>query len=281
MSQMLLDHFQRQVVHGVSLLAAVLLTGSVLFGQQTNPSARPRGWDQGQPAHPFSDWNDTPMASTEPQPPCPASKFVTVQELNHNVPKKARKEVEKAERAHAKNQIGEAIVHFKQAILIDPIFVAARNNLAAIYLRAANPEPAIAQLEEAVKIDPHHPILFKNLTVGYIMIHNFEAAERVARVTLGLDRTGSRAPMLLGFVLVNRQKFNEEALQCFERAHDEYPLAHLLAGRVLIAQGNSEKAKSEIQTYLSSGEQTFRVTATNWLDVINQSEQRSAAVLPH
>jgi tetratricopeptide (TPR) repeat protein len=175
----------------------------------------------------------------------------------------------------------EAIVHFKQAILIDPKFVAARNNLAAIYLRAANPEPAIAQLEEAVKIDPHHPILFKNLTVGYIMIHNFEAAERVARVTLGLDRTGSRAPMLLGFVLVNRQKFNEEALQCFERAHDEYPLAHLLAGRVLIAQGNSEKAKSEIQTYLSSGEQTFRVTATNWLDVINQSEQRSAAVLPH
>ena len=60
--------------------------------------------------------------------------------------------MEKAERARAKNRTDEAIVHFEQAILIDPEFVTARNNLGALYLRLAKLEPAIAQLEEAAKV---------------------------------------------------------------------------------------------------------------------------------
>jgi tetratricopeptide (TPR) repeat protein len=279
MSHTLLDPPQRQIVNRIGWLAAVLLAGSALFGQ-TNPSSRPRGWDHGQPAHQF-DWNDIPMTSTAPQQPHDSSNTVTFQALHHKVPKKALKEMKKAQRARAKNGTDEAIGHLKQAISIAPEFVAARNNLAAIYLRAAQPEPAIAQLEEAVKIDPKNPGLFRNLAVGYTMINNLEAAERAARVTVGLDRTGGRAPMLLGYVLMERRKFTEEALQCFERARDEYPLAHLLAARVLVAQGHSERAKSEIYTYLSSKEQNFRATATRWLDLIDQGQQKSAAVLPH
>lgn len=275
----------RMLLDRITWLAAVLLAGSALFGQ-TNTSSGPRGWDQRQPIHPFPDWNDIPVTSRGPQQPhadsnVAASNTVTAQELHHKVPKKARKEVEKAERARAKNRMDEAIVHFKQAISIDPELVAARNNLAAIYLRAAQPEPAIAQLEEAAKIDPKHPVLFRNLAVGYAMIHNLEAAERAARVTVGLDRTGGRAPLLLGYVLMEQRKFTEEALQCFERARDEYPLAHLLAAQVLVAQGHSEKARSEIYTYLSSGEQNFRATATRWLDLIDQGQQKRAFVLSH
>jgi len=280
MSQLLLDPSQRQIVHRITWLAAVLLAGSALFGQ-TNPSSRPRGLDQRPPIHPV-DWNDIPMTSTAPQQPHDSSNTVTVQALNHKVPKKARKEVEKAERARAKNRTDEAIVHFKLAISIDPEFVAARNNLAVLHLMTTQPEPAIAQLEEAVKIDPKNPSLFRNLTIGYSMIHNFEAAERAARLRVSLDRTGGgHARLLLGFVLIKQRKFTEEALQCFERARDEYPLAHLLAAPVLIAQGNSERAKSEIHSYLSTGEQDFRATATRWLDLIDQGQQKGASVLSH
>jgi len=286
MSQLLLDLSQRQIVHRITWLAAVLLAWSALFGQ-TNTSSGPRGWDHRQPAYPFPEWNDIPVTSREPQQPhadsnVASSNTVTVQALHHKVPKKARKEMEKAERARAKNRTDEAIVHFKLAISIDPELVAARNNLAVLHLMATQPEPAIEQLEEAVKIDPKNPTLFRNLTVGYSMIHNFEAAERAARLRVSLDRTGDgHARLLLGFVLIKQRKFTEEALQCFERARDEYPLAHLLAAPVLIAQGNSERAKSEIHSYLSTGEQDFRATATRWLDLIDQGQQKRASVLSH
>jgi tetratricopeptide (TPR) repeat protein len=280
MSQILPDHSQRQVVHSITRLTAVLLAGSALFGQ-TNP-ARLRGSDQRQTAHQFPNEPDVPVASMESQPPQAGSNYagsniITIQELNHSVPKRARKELEKAETARAKHRTDEAIDHFKQAILIDPEFVAARNNLAAIYLVAANPESAVTQLEEAVTIDPNNPTLLRNLTVGYVMMRKFDAAERAARLRVRLDRTSGHASLLLGFVLIQQRKFTGEALRCFERVRDEYPLAHLLAAMVLIEHRSSERAKAEIQTYLSSGQQELRAFATRLLALIDQGEQKSAS----
>jgi len=80
-------------------------------------------------------------------------------------------------------------------------------------------------------------------------------------------------------MLIAQQKFTEETLQCFERAGDQYPLAHLLAARVFIAQGDSGKAKSELQIYLSSAEQVHRDLANSWLGVLDRREQ-SRAVFP-
>jgi tetratricopeptide (TPR) repeat protein len=188
--------------------------------------------------------------------------------------------MEKAEKAHLQERQDEAREHLSRAISFDPEFVAARNNLAAIYLTEGNGEAAVTQLEEAVKIDPHNPALFTNLTLGYTMTHKLDAAERAARERLTLDRTSARAHLFLGLVLVEKQRFTDEALRCLERAREEFPLAHLLAGRVLIGRGDSEKARAEIQTYLSmERDEGNRALATGWLDRI-ESERKGAAVLP-
>jgi tetratricopeptide (TPR) repeat protein len=271
MNQLLLDPSQRQAVSGITSLAAVLLAASALFGQ-TNTTGH-HEWDQRPPAHLFADWNELSIASTEAHPAHHGENTVTLQALRHKVSKKGRKEAEKAKRALAENRTDEAIGHLKCAISIDPELVASRNSLAAIYLRAANPEPAIAQLEEAAKIDPKQPVLYMNLAVGYAMIHNLEAAERAARWSVDLDRTGGgHARMVLAFALIAQRKFTEEALQCFAQVRDKYPVAHLLAAHVLLAQGHSERAKSEIYTYLSSGERTFREAAARLLDRVSQSQ---------
>jgi Flp pilus assembly protein TadD len=123
-------------------------------------------------------------------------------------------------------------------------------------------------------------VVFTNLVIGYIMTERFDAAERAARATVDLDRTDGLPRYLLGVALVYQRKFTEEALQCFELSSDERPLAHLLAGRVLIARNNLQAAKSEIRTYLSSKEQTHRVTANQWLDIIERNEQQRPAVSP-
>jgi hypothetical protein len=78
--------------------------------------------------------------------------------------------------------------------------------------------------------------------------------------------------MLLGLILVKEKKFTEEALHCFERARDEFPLAHLLAGRVFIALGKTQLARTEIQTYLSSDELENRGLAHAWMDFLDRNQ---------
>jgi tetratricopeptide (TPR) repeat protein len=227
--------------------------------------------------------SDSMSVWVKPEPangPGAGSPTVTRQQLRHVVPKKAQKELEKAENARIMNRREEAIDHLNKAIRLDPEFVAARNNLAALYLRMDNPEPAIAQLEEAVKVDPDDPIVFMNLTISYIISNRIEAAERAARVTVDLDRVGTLPQFLLGFTLVHEHKFTDEALRCLERTRNQYPLAHLLTARLLVGRNKLEPAKSEIRNYLSGPDQNDREIATSWLDAIEQNEQKNAAVDP-
>ena len=280
MSQALHHYFRHPILYGAIPFAVVFLAGSALFAQ-SNVVPEELGGRQRHATLPFPASINIEVSSTVPPRPHAGRRIVTVQEVHHLIPKKARKELEKAERARLVQHTDDAIEHFRRAISIDPELVAARNNLGIVYLAVARPNPAIAQLEEAIKIDPNNSAVFTNLTLAYSMVHNLDAAERAARSAVALDRTGSRPRLLLGFVLVEQRKFTEEALQCLERARDEYPVAHLLAARILIAQGKSEWAKTEIQAYLSGPEQRNREIATRWLGLVDQTEQKSAEVFPH
>lgn len=278
MKEPLPDTPQRHVVRSVTCVAAVLLSASALMGQW-NSSSRGYPWEQQPLSHPFPDWSvvDEPV---QPQPRYAGSNTVTFQQLRHKVPKKALQEADKAERARAKNRTDEAITHYRQAISIDPEFVGARNNLGALYLDIEKPEDAVVQLEDAAKIDPHHPVVFGNLAVGYAMMNKFDASENAARTAMNLDRTGARAPLLLGFALVRQGKFTEEALQSLERAHDRFPLAYLLTARVLAEKGDLERAKSQVRTYLTTGATPFRGMVTRWLEVASEGNQKGVELLP-
>ncbi len=205
---------------------------------------------------------------------------VTFQQLQHVVPKKALKEMEKADAARAKKRKDEEMVHLITAIQLDPGFVAARNNLATLYIQQNNPQPAIEQLEEALKVDPHNPILFTNLTIGYTVMGQFDAAERSARTTADLNRGGALPRLLLGSALVYQRKYTDEAVKLLTGLGDEYPIAHLLMARILIARNELEPAKGEIQTYLSFKNQEDVQIAKEWLDVIDKMEQETVAGLP-
>jgi tetratricopeptide (TPR) repeat protein len=128
--------------------AAILLAGSALYGQTQL-------------------WRSDPNT-------------VTVQELWHNVPAAAQREMRQAEKALARgNVLGidpDRISQVPDRILL----TAARNNL-AFHLIPTEPESAIRHFEEAARINPHHPLLFANLAVAYCLIQKFDAAELAAR----------------------------------------------------------------------------------------------------
>jgi tetratricopeptide (TPR) repeat protein len=210
------------------------------------------------------------------------SQMVTIQQLHHLVPKKAQKEKESAEAALERKQQDEAIGHLESAIRIDPEFVRARNDLAVLYIWLGNPNSAIEQLNEAITIDPHSPLLFTNLAIGYIAAEHFVDAERAARVAGELNRAGRLPLYILATTLYYQNKFTDEALLCAQRTSDDYPLAHLFAARIFMERTQFERARAEIETYLSGANRTpvYVTTANSWLDFIAAHEPRVVTVTP-
>ena len=263
-------------VSGLTIrLTALLMAGTALFGQAAGQPAA--GLDEQQ----MGVLPDIRVTPREPRNAHTASNVVTLQELSHTVPAKARKEMEKAEAARAGKRIDEAIDHLNKAVSLDPNYVAARNNLAVFLLFENRIEPALAQLLEAIKIDPWNSTLSTNLTVGYILSHRLEDAERTARLNMDLERGGGHAPMLLGLVLVTKHKYTAEALHCFDRARGDHPLADLFAASVLLAQDKPAEAKPYLEAYLASGDEGHRSEATRWLTRIDQGQQGAIDVLFH
>lgn len=197
---------------------------------------------------------------------------VTLQELQHIVPKKAQAEMEKAQRARLKHKPEEEIVHLKRAVRIDPEYIAARNNL-GICLMSVDPAFAVAEWEEAIKVNPRKGVLFNNLAVGYSALDRLPAAERAARTAMVLDKTSDRARALLGLILFDQQKYTSETLALLERSSRSYSVAHVYAARVLVKLGEFRKAKTHIQAYLSSGEVEYREDATELLGFIDRADQ--------
>jgi len=197
---------------------------------------------------------------------------VTLQELRHVVPREAQAEMEKAYKAGLKHQSEQELEHLRKAILIDPEYIAARNNL-GVCLLEIEPASAIVQWEEAIKVNPHKGLLYNNLAIGYVLIRNLEGAERAARMAMELDRTTNRARALLGFVLYEEHKYTAETSALLERASSEYDITHVFAARVLMERGEFQKARTHIQAYLSGGDTEYRKDASELLDFIDHSGQ--------
>jgi len=260
-----------KVIRSSVRVSMFLLIAPAIFGQSYRGLPSPGGPD-------FHFWDSIDIRV--PKQKSTTSNIVTLQELQHVVPKKALKEVEKAEAARLDNRNDAAIRHYCEAISIDPEFVAARNNLAVVYLTTASGEAAIAQLEAAIKVDPNKPLLFTNLASGYAMIHQYDAAERAARVAVNLDRANPLPRFILALALTAQRKSADEAVQYFEVAGRTYTEAYFFAARLLITDGQLKRAKSEIQTYLAGADdQQKRAVAMHWLDLIDQSEQVSVTSL--
>jgi tetratricopeptide (TPR) repeat protein len=230
------------------------------------------------PRDPFN----LPAVSDQSRRPEAKALTVTIHQLRHVTPKKALKEKENAEKAFGQHRTEEAIGHLENAVRIDPEFVWARNDLAALHLRMNDPYPAIEQLNEAIKFDPHFPLLFINLAIGYIETGDLSDAERAAREAADLDRVKTLPRYLLATTLYYQKKFTEEALQCAKETSDDYPAAHLFAARILIERNNFEPARIEIRAYLSGNRQSpeFATTANSWLDFMARHEQKPSAVAP-
>lgn len=262
-------------VFTLGVISAALL-GSGLYAQDS------RTWMTTRPSYDASRRGPMEIvpvwAPAQPEniPPADGG-IVTLQQLKHEVPGKATKEWERSEKAREKGDYAGAIAHLRKAIAIDPEFVGARNNLGAILLFSGKYQEAIPELEECIKLDPDNSLPYSNLTIAYLMKKDFEGAERAARRTNDIDRTSTRAKLVLGLTLVMEEKLTDEALNLLLRAAEDFPQARLLSARIYAARGKADEAETAIHEYLASGDTTGTDMANEWLSIIRKARETVSA----
>lgn len=123
----------------------------------------------------------------------PISGVVSVRELQHPVPKKARDAARQAARYSEEHNTAKAIEKLEQAVRIDPLFREAQTNLGAQYIRSGRLDEAVPHFQKAFEAGPPDAITCANLAWVYIHLRQFRDAEAMARKALELDPGNPKA----------------------------------------------------------------------------------------
>jgi hypothetical protein len=161
----------------------------------------------------------------DPVPPREATRgSVSFRQLSHEVPKAARKELERARERRERNQLTEALAHLRKAIEIDPDYLEAQNNLGTLYIRMGNLEAAHEPLTRAAELEPGAPEAQCNLSALALKEGNPVAAERHIRRAMMLGAEPVLAAYLLGLSLASQNR-RAEAVPLLEEAGARFPHA--------------------------------------------------------
>jgi Tfp pilus assembly protein PilF len=177
---------------GILLLAPVLLAQTPAHLDPATSFSIPGEFHSADPFHPQigdAESGVMPLVPDWPQsaPPRPVSGVVSLQELQHPVPKKALKAAFKAQQFSKKHKIAQAIVQLQKAIAIDPSYRDAHCNLGVQYARLGRLADARAEFEKALKIGPPAALIYSDLALSFEAGGDPKEAGLYARKALALD----------------------------------------------------------------------------------------------
>lgn len=186
-----------------------------------------------------------------------AEGMVSIEQLQHNVPKSAQNALKKARDAVRNGRTQEALNEFHRAVSIDPRFVDAYDELGAWYTSVSELPKAVEQFRRALDLDPNDGRVLSNLCLILGKLGEVEEAGRLARRALQVDPGNANVHYVLAVSLINTSGESAEALDHLRRAVSAVPMAHLLAAQLLFNTGRREEARRQLNEYLgnASGEE--------------------------
>jgi len=101
---------------------------------------------------------------------------------------------------------------------------AAKYDLAAVYMNEDNPHLAIAELEEAVKLNRRSPDLWNALAMAYVQRGAHGEAEKAFKKGLRKDRDNASLNLNYGYLLNNLGRY-DDAIERLEVARDDLTYA--------------------------------------------------------
>ena len=195
----------------------------------------------------------------------PAESGISLSELTHKVPGKARREASLARKELDKGNLPASVEHWKAAIGIDPGYLDARRELALAYVRLDDPRQVITEFDAVLKLDSHSAMAYSFIAAAHAKLLQFAEAESAARRGLAMDPANERCRYVLGATLALQEKNDADAVRYLSQASGAFPDAHLLAAHVLERGGQPMQARTHLEKYLPLAPASMRDLVTNWM----------------
>lgn len=169
------------------------------------------------------------------------------------IPGKARKELDKGNKAAQQDDLQQAKQHFQKALELYPNYSAAANNLGAICLRLQDRDCARDSLERAIRIDPRSGPALQNLARVRMAEQNFAQAEQLLQRALAVEPTNPEALVAMARIELVLHKYADAVFYAHKLhavPYTGFGVAHWIAAEALEAQGKSQEAALEYTAFL-------------------------------
>jgi tetratricopeptide (TPR) repeat protein len=182
-----------------------------------------------------------------------ASQPGTVSASELMVPEKARKQLDKANEAIARQDWNEAMKLLNEAIVIYPQYAMAYNNLGVVYARMNDAVREQQALEKAVSLDEHFAPACQNLVKVYLRQRAYSQAETLLGKSLSADPNNSQYLMLMADVQYMEGHYDaaiSDAQKVHALANPHPSIVHYIAAKAYQQENRQEQALAEFQTFL-------------------------------
>jgi tetratricopeptide (TPR) repeat protein len=133
----------------------------------------------------------------------PVSGKVSLEQLQHPVPKQAIRAAKEAERYSEAHETTKAIAKLEQAVRIAPYYRDGHSNLGVQYARAGRLAEALAQFHFALDIGPPNALIYSNLALALLTLKQFRDGEEFARKAVALEPENAIAQKLLRYAVAH------------------------------------------------------------------------------
>jgi Flp pilus assembly protein TadD len=177
----------------------------------------------------------------------------TVSAQRLRVPKKAQKQLDKGDAALKKGKLEIAAARYTKATEIYPNFEEAENNLGIVLMRQGKNAEGKEAFERAIAINPRYAASYTNLAKIAFDEKRFADAESLARQALATEPLNPGALFVAAESAFFKGEYSETVSYTrtlHSLPHQQYALAHFLAGKSLEAANQPAEALTEYRTFL-------------------------------
>jgi len=177
----------------------------------------------------------------------------TVSASELQVPEKARKQLDKANEAIARQDWTQAVELLNKAIAAYPSYAMAYNNLGVVYARLNDATHEQQALEKALSLDEHCSPARQNLVKVYLRQRSYAQAENLLSKGLSADPNNGEYLMLMADVQYMEGHYDasiSDAQKVHALTGEHPPVVHFIAAKAYEQENRQELALDELQTFL-------------------------------
>ncbi len=169
------------------------------------------------------------------------------------IPDKAKHALQEAREAMAKQKVDQAGKKIADALRIAPKYPQALALRAALRLGSGETSEALADLDNAIHLDPNYPFAYFVMGTTYNTLKQYDNAERALKTGMRLDPRAWQGHYEMARALLGKgqpQPALEQLNNALDTAPPNFTELHLLRGTALLQLQRYDECAQELQNFL-------------------------------